>query len=221
MKHAVIVLAFGLAAGVGLAGIANAEDLSDLAKQAQKDAKDGKNLEAYDAMRKAALQVWSDGPLLFRKAMFTTRAPDGFGIYDARPDTVFKPGEKLLIYVEPVGFTWQKKDELNHAQLVADLVLKDGEGTVVGKQEGFGTFTFDSREENMEVITSLTIDFTEAPVGKYAAELKFTDTIGDKSASFELPFEIKADGDASSDENSEDASSEDEDSEDNGSSTQP
>jgi hypothetical protein len=209
MKHAAIVFVFALAAGVGLGTIAQAEDLTDLAKQAQKDAKDGKNLEAYDAMRKAARQVWSDGPLLFRKAMFVTKAPDGFGIYDPRPDAVFKPGEKLFIYVEPVGFTWKEKDGLNHAQLVADLVLKDGEGTVVGEQEGFGTFTFDSREENMEVLTSLTIDFTEAPVGKYAAELKFTDKLGDKSASFELPFEIKAEGDASPDESSEDDSSED------------
>jgi len=43
-------------------------------------------------------------------------------------------------------------------------------------------------------MTSLTIDFTEAPVGKYVAELKFTDKLGDKSASFELPFEIKTEG---------------------------
>lgn len=207
MKHAAIILAFAVAASVGLGGTAGAETLTDLAKQAESNAKDGKNLEAYDAMRKAARQVWDSGPLLFRKAIFVTKAPDGFGIYDARPDAVFKPGEKLFIYVEPVGFTWEEKDGLNHAQLVADLVLKDGEGTVVGEQEGFGTFTFDSREENMEVITSLTIDFTEAPVGKYAAELKFTDTLGDKSASFELPFEIKESEDDTSTEPEDDTSS--------------
>lgn len=207
MKHAAIVLAFALAAGMGLGGIAHAQDLTNLAKQAEKDAKDGKNLEAYDAMRKAARQVWNDGPLFFRKAVFVTKAPDGFGIYDLRPDAVFRPGEKLFIYVEPVGFTWQEKDGLNHAQLVADLVLKDGEGTVLGEQKGFGTFTFDSREQNMEVITSLTIDFTESPVGQYAAELKFTDTLGDKSASFELPFEIKSEGDTPSEDGSEDDTS--------------
>lgn len=207
MKHAAIVLAFALAAGAGFGGAAAAEDLTALAKQAESETKDGKNLEAYDTMRKAALQVWTSGPLLFRKAIFVTKAPEGFGIYDPRPEGAFKPGEKLFIYVEPVGFTWQEKDGLNHAQLVADLVLKDDEGTVLGEQEGFGTFTFDSRDENMEVMTALTIDFTEAPAGKYAAELKFTDKLGDKSATFELPFEIKAEGDASSDDSSEDDTS--------------
>lgn len=190
MKRAAFVLALGLFAGASLGGFAHAEELTDLAKQAESDAKGGKNLEALDTMRKATLQIWNDGPLLFRKALFVTKPPEGFGIYNPRPDTVFKPGEKLIIYVEPVGFTWKPQDGLNHAELVADLILKDGEGTVVGEQEGFATFTFDSRDQNMEVMSAVTIDFTEAPAGKYVAELKFTDELGDKSASFELPFEI-------------------------------
>src|SRR5690606_9370666 len=143
MKHGAIMLAFALAAAAGLGGAAAAENLTDLAKQAESEAEDGKNREAYDTMRKAALQVWASGPLFFRKAIFVTKAPGGFGIYDPRPEGTFAPGEKLFIYVEPVGFTWQEKDGLNHAQLVADLVLKDDEGTVLGAQEGFGTFTFD------------------------------------------------------------------------------
>jgi hypothetical protein len=196
MKHAAFALALALCAGTGFGQSAYAQDLTDLAKQAAGEAKDGKNREAYDTIRKATLKVWQDGPLLFRKAIFVSKEPAGFGIYDPRPDNKFAPGEKLVIYVEPVGFTWKEQDGLKRAQLVADLVLKDGEGTVVGQQEGFGTFTFDSREENMEVMTALTIDFTEAPAGKYVAELKFNDKLGDKSATFDLPFEIEGDGDA-------------------------
>jgi len=191
MKRAAIVLALAVLTGGSLGGAAGAEELSDMAKQAESDSKAGKHLDAYDVMRRATQQVWNEGPLLFRKALFVTGAPGGFGIYDPRPDSVFKQGEKLVIYVEPVGFKWQPKDGLNHALLVADLVLKDGEGTVVAEQAGVGTFTFDSRDHNMEVIAALTIDFTDGPVGKYAAELKFTDKVGGKSATFELPFEIK------------------------------
>jgi len=197
MKHAAFILALGVLAGASLGGTAHAEDLAGLAKQAQSDAKDGKNLEAYDTMRKAAQQVWNDGPLLFRKSLFVTKPPAGFGIYNPRPDSVFKPGEKLILYVEPVGFAWKPKDGLNHAALMADLVLKDEEGTVIGQQDGFATFTFDSREENLEIMAAVTIDFTEAPAGKYEAELKFADKNSDKSATFSLPFEIKADEEAS------------------------
>ena len=190
MKHAA-VFALALLAGASFAVAASAEELTDLAKQAESEVKDGKNLDAYETTRKATLKVWNSGPLLFRKALFVSGRPGGFGVYDPRPDNVFKPGEKLVIYVEPVGFTWQPKDGLNHAQLVVDLALKDGEGNVVAQQQGFGNFSFDSREQNMETMTAVTIDFGDAPAGKYTAELTFHDTVGDKSASFELPFEIK------------------------------
>lgn len=185
-----------LGASVGFGSGVSAQSVQDLAKQAEADAKSDKNLEAYNTIRKAALKIWESGPLLFREARFVKSSPTGYGIYDPRPDNVFKPGEKLFIYVEPVGFTWKDQGALNHAELVSDLVLKDSEGTVLGEQAGFGTFTFDSRDQNMEVMTALTIDFTEAPAGKYIAQLKFTDKLGNKSASFELPFEIKAEGDA-------------------------
>lgn len=198
MKHAAVILVLGVLACASFGSLAYAEDVTDLAKQAKSDVKDGKNLEAYDVMRKAALEIWNEGPLLFRKTLFVTKPPAGFGIYNPRPDNVFGPDEKLLLYIEPVGFAWKPKDGLNHAELVADLVLKDAEDTVMGQQEGFAIFTFDSHEKNLEVMTAVTIDFTEAPAGKYSAELKFTDTIGDKSATFSLPFEIKGEDESSS-----------------------
>jgi hypothetical protein len=187
MKRAALVAALGLCVSSAFGGLVSAEDIVDLAQEAQSDAKDGNALQAYDTVRKAALQVWQGGPLLFRKALF------------ARADNIFKTGEKLVIYVEPVGFTWKEKNGLNHAQLVADLALKDGEGSVVGEQKAFGTFTFNSHEENMEVMTALTIDFTDAPPGKYTAELKFNDEQGEKTATFELPFEIKGPEDSDDD----------------------
>lgn len=191
MKRTAVVLALTVLASVNFGGTAYAEELTDMAKQAESDMEAGKTLEAYEVMRNATRQVWDASPLVFRKALFVSGSPSGFGIYDPRPDSVFKPGEKLVIYVEPAGFKWEPKDGLNQALLVADLALKDGEGNVVAEQEGFGKFTFNSRDQNMEIMTALTIDFTDAPVGKYAAELKFNDEVGDKSATFELPFEIK------------------------------
>jgi hypothetical protein len=190
MKRAAALASALLAAAI-LSGGAYAGQIVDLAKQAEEQSTDGKSLDAYETMRKAVFQVWNASPLLFRKALFVTSSPAGFGIYDPRPDNVFKQGEKIYIYVEPVGFGWEAKDGLNHAELVADLALKDGEGTVVGKQEGFGTFTFNSREQNIELLTSISFEFPEAPAGKYTAMLTFHDKVGDKSASFELPFEIK------------------------------
>lgn len=194
MRHVAIALLLAFVAITSAGSPGHAQNVQELAKRAAADAKRGNDLEAYNTIRQAVLRIWERGPLLFRQALFVKTAPTGYGIYDPRPNNVFKPGEKLFIYVEPVGFTWKKQGGLNHAELVSDLVLKDSEGKVLGEQPGFGTFTFDSRDTNMEVMTALTIDFTEAPVGEYVAELKFTDKLGKKSASFELPFEIKAEG---------------------------
>jgi len=197
MKHVAIAFVLAFVASLGAGGSVHAQSVQELAKRAASDAKRGKDLEAYNTIRNAALRIWERGPLLFREALFVKSAPTGYGIYDPRPNNVFKPGEKLFIYVEPVGFTWKKQSGLNHAELVSDLVLKDSEGTVLREQVGFWTFTFDSRDRPLEVMTALTIDFTEAPAGKYVAELKFTDKLGKKSASFELPFEIEGDIDGS------------------------
>ena len=194
MKYVATAFLLALVVNTSIGSAVRAQSVQDLAKSAAADAKSGKNLEAYNTIRNAALKIWESGPLLFREARFVKSSPTGYGIYDPRPNSVFKPGEKLFIYVEPVGFTWKEQNGLNHAELVSDLVLKDSDGSVLGEQAGFGTFTFDSRDQNMEVMTALTIDFTEAPAGKYVAELKFTDKLGKKSASFELPFEIKGEG---------------------------
>jgi hypothetical protein len=190
MKFVPIVSALALLAG-SLGGTAHAEDLTDMAKQAESDSKEGKHLEAYDTMRKAMFQVWEKSPLLLRKALFVTKPPGGFGVYDPRPDNVIKKGEKLVVYMEPIGFEWEPKDSLSHARLVADFTLRDGEGTVIAEQEEFGTFTYEAREPILDVIASISISFPEAPAGKYVAELKLIDTVGDKSASIELPFEVE------------------------------
>ncbi len=191
MKRIAIALAAILAAGAHLDGTAYAGEVVDLAQQAETDAAAGKHAEAYEAMRSATLQVWNAGPLLFRKALFVAESPKAFGIYTPRADNVFKQGEKLIIYAEPVGFKWQAKDGLNHSLLVADLILRTNDGKIVAGQKNFGSFSFDSLEQNMEIMVVLTIDFTGAPPGKYVVEGAFTDKMGEKTATLELPFELK------------------------------
>jgi len=195
MKRPEVIIAIVAIASISVGSAAFAEKLTDLAQQAEIDTKVGKHLNAYEAMRKATLQVWDAGPLLFRKAVFVAGTASGFGIYDPRSNNVFKPGEKLVIYAEPIGFKWQAKDELQHALLVADIVIRAEDGNVVASQKNFGEFKFDSREQNMEVMTVLTIGFPGAPAGKYVQEVRFIDKMSDKTGKFELPFEIKTTSD--------------------------
>ena len=53
---------------------------------------------------------------------------------------------------------------------------------MVASQNEFGEFTFNSHDQNMEVMVVLTIDFTGAPAGKYVVACTFRDKMSDKMA---------------------------------------
>jgi hypothetical protein len=170
---------------------ATAGPIEDLARQAESAAKAGKHVEAFNHLRAALIQQWNVTPLGFRTVTFITDKPGGYGIYNAKPDNVFKPGETLVVYAEPVGFKWHPKDGLNNATIVADVMLSTGDGKLVAGQKNFGTFNFNSREQNTEVMTHLTVNFTGAPAGKYLLAVTYTDKVSGETAEFKLPFEIR------------------------------
>ncbi|XSG83511.1 MAG: hypothetical protein ACPW61_06970 [Methyloligella sp. ZOD6] len=172
-------------------GAAQAGELVDNAKRAEEAAAAGKPLKAYNEMRKGMLSLWRAGPLTFRKALFVTGQPSGFGLYQAKAKNVFEPGEELIAYVEPVGFSWKPEGGLYHALMVVDLIIRDADGKIIAGQKAFGTFKFDSHEENMEVMAVVTVDFSDAPKGKYVLECEVADQLSDKTGTFELPFEIR------------------------------
>lgn len=55
----------------------------------------------------ALVRAWEQTPLTVRHATFVTDRPIGFGMYTKRPNDIFKPGEKLVVYAEPVGYGWK------------------------------------------------------------------------------------------------------------------
>ena len=64
---------------------AAADELADQMKAADGLAGAGKFLEAMDAIDDAATLVWDRSPLCFRRALWVTEAPAGFGAYTPRP----------------------------------------------------------------------------------------------------------------------------------------
>jgi hypothetical protein len=63
----------------------------------------------------------------------------GYGIYEEHKSNVFKPGEKIALYIEPVGFTHRpitgttnKSETLYLSNFTADVVISDKAGKVLG-----------------------------------------------------------------------------------------
>jgi hypothetical protein len=149
------------------------------------------NLGDIDKAEKAVDAVWAQGPLRFRQAFFVSEPPAGFGIYTARPDTPFKPGEKLIVYAEPVGFGWKDNgDGTYNLGFNVDLSIKSADGTELGKQENFSKAVVTSHTRNHEFMLVITLDLSGADPGKYVVDYTVHDIASPKSALISLPFAI-------------------------------
>ena len=149
------------------------------------------SIEEVDKRDAAVQEAWAAAPLTIRRAIFVEGHPDGFGQYVERATNIFKKGEKLVTYAEPVGFGWKDiGNGLYEFGFKADFVLKTQDGKVLGGQENFADLTQKSHARNREFMVILNLNVTGAPPGDYVVEYKLRDVTGAKSANFSQPFKI-------------------------------
>ena len=180
-----------LALWAGIMAPLHAGEIEDLGREAEKRANAGQHMEAVETLRRAINVLTAKAPLGLRRVQFIMEPPRGFGIYQPRANNVFRPGEPLVVYAEPVGVGWKAEGGVNRAQMVTDFEIRTADGKVLGGQKEFGQFEFNSRERNHEINTHLTITLTGAPRGNYVLAATYRDLVNGKSATLELPFEIK------------------------------
>jgi len=161
-----------------------ASELEGLAAQ-------GKYAEALAALDDMAAALWDKAPLTFRRALWVVAPPEGFGAYNPRENSVFASGAKMIAYVEPIGFGWQKSGELWRTDLSVDLVVKSKDGTELLRREDFQSLRIGSRVRNREFMANLTYTFSGIPRGDYVAETTLRDKVSGKSGTFSLPFTIR------------------------------
>jgi hypothetical protein len=183
------VIAIALVAAPLAAALAG--PVEDLAREAEAQAKAGRQVEAVETLRRAMSALTDNGPLVLRHVQFIAERPGGFGIFRTRANNVFRPGEPLIIYAEPIGIGWTTEGDVNRALIATDFEIRTPDGKVLGGQKDFGRFEFRSHDRNQEIMTHLTITLTGAPAGSYVIEATYRDQINNKSAKLELPFEIK------------------------------
>ena len=159
---------------LGLVGPGHAQSLQDLEKA-----------------QAALIAAWEKTPLSVRRAIFVAKKAQGFGQFEERSSNVFKPGEPLIAYAEPVGYGW--KDVGNGVfefGFAVDFLIKSPDGKILAGQQDFAKLAERSHARNLEFMVTLTLNVTGAPPGDYVVEYKMRDIAGDKSTSFELPFKI-------------------------------
>jgi hypothetical protein len=150
-----------------------------------------KAIEDIDKARAAVVEALSRAPLGFRRILFVSEVPDGFAAYKPRADNVFTADEPLIVYTEPIGVVWQKDGDEFSSKLVVDFEIRSPDGKVLAGQKGFGEFALSAREPPLDFMTHIKLDVTGASAGSYILGLTVHDTKSGKSATADLPFEIK------------------------------
>lgn len=177
---------------VPLAGLpAAAGELVTRAETAEKALAAGNAPAAVDALEAALDAVWKATPLTFRKAIFVTQPPTGFGAYVPRKDAVFGPGEPLLVYAEPIGFAWKPDGDGYATDLVIDVALRDQSGTVIYEKREMGRMALKSHARNHEFMMKLDLNIRGLPAGDYGLDGILRDEVSQKWGKFSLAFTVK------------------------------
>ncbi|WP_426228399.1 hypothetical protein [Pararhizobium sp. DWP3-4] len=177
-----------------LANPALSGPFAEAATKAEALAAAGDTLGAHDAMRSAISAFSATLPFSVGKAVFVAAPPIGYAMYEQKPQPVFKPGEALISYVEPIGLNWKTSAVAGKVEthFTVDLDILSASGEVLGNKKAFGDFTFTSFFHNQEIYATLTTDVSGAAAGDYVLRFHFNDLNSGKSASVDQKFTIAA-----------------------------
>lgn len=142
--------------------------------------------QAYDA-------AWDAAPLAIPTATLIESRAAGFGIYTPRATHVYKPGEPVMIYSEPVGFGYKDAGEGKYTfGFTLDLAIAQADGTEAFRQDGWQHVELTSRTKNHEFMLTIDLDFgaTPPPAGDYVLNFTIHDMNSTETAPISLPITI-------------------------------
>jgi hypothetical protein len=156
------------------------------------------NMTIEDA-KELYLSVWNQTEF---NATFSTFVEPfsaaGYGVYEERSN-VFAPGERIVLYVEPVGFGHRQildeegnsNNTLYLMNITADYKIASANGTELQLIEDMPpVVNITSHRQNTEMFLTLTLtqDVQSLPIGNYVITYSVTDEVSGES--FQLEKEI-------------------------------
>jgi hypothetical protein len=137
--------------------------------------------------------IWEKTPLTVHRSVFINGDPAAFGMYIERTPHVFKPGEPILIYAEPIGYRWKDEGDGTFAfGISADVLILNKDKKVIGGKEDVFRKVYRSHVRNKELMLTIHLNLTGAPAGNYVAEYRLHDLMSEQATTAELPFTISA-----------------------------
>lgn len=186
------VLAAALACA--LAGVAVAGPVTDKAAEIESMTAGGDYQGALAASRDLTVALWDEVPgIVFSETLAVAEPAAGFGLYNPRPDTRYKPDEPVILYAEPFGFGYGTAGEgLFTIGFFVDLQVLAEDGSELANVQNVTELNLASRYQNREFQANITYNLTGIQPGKYRLVTTLRDKNSPKSGSFETEIEVVA-----------------------------
>lgn len=167
-----------------------AGEISDRAAEAEKLLQSGDGPGAMEKFNSAEEAFWKAMPLGVLNVKQVDSAT-GFGIYSERTNHIYKPGEKIVLYMEPVGYGYGS-DGLGNSSIAlsVDITVVSAAGQTLGTMEKVGRVQVASRSHNRELFFKLDLSLDGLPPGKYRCDFLMHDENSTKTAPFSTDIEI-------------------------------
>jgi hypothetical protein len=173
----------------------------------------GNQLGQLEAARQEYLSAWNNTAFTSQFDVFIAEGThSGYGAYrEHLPANVFRPGETIVLYVEPVGYGHQPLTDASNQDvgnstatttgtlylinMTVDIIISDPSGVQLQTLEDLPLGSFISHRQNTEFSLGVTLSQEEPfPVGDYIVSYVVYDQVTGQS--FQIDREITIDDNA-------------------------
>lgn len=127
-----------------------------------------------------------------RNFAFIASKASGWRQFAPRQAPVFKPGEALNFYAEPVNLGWSTREQGYRFDIRVDVEIRTPEGQIVWGQKDYGRLSHDSQTADPNTYITGSVAVTGLAPGLYVLAVRLRDPRNIRTAETEMAFAIMA-----------------------------
>jgi len=161
--------------------------------QALKYLDENKYNEAVSELEEALAIVKNRASLQLNNLYFCTEDPQMFGIYNIRPNSVFKQDDVFYMYGEPKNFTYNEIQEgIYELHFKGEVYLLDEDNNVIFGEMNFLEYPLTSHVRNSEIFISAAIPVNNLGLssGNYKFRVVIKDILSQKTTEAIIEFSV-------------------------------
>ncbi len=125
-----------------------------------------------------------------RNFVFISRQAAGFRKYETRNAPLFKAGEAMQFYAEPVNIGWSGKGRSYRFEMRIDVEIRTPEGQVIWGQRDYGHLAHNAAAADPNTYITGSVAVKGLPAGLYVLSVRFRDPKNNLTAETESGFGI-------------------------------